>query len=138
MKLRIVLSSVLILLLSLPVLAADDSMNAIKSRMKSRYPTLSTMKKNGMVGETHLGYVEATNGKYASDPKIKEVVKAENADRKSLYEIIGERMKAKPEAVGTQNALRIFDKAADNDWFKLADGKWKQKKKVEPKKTEKK
>ena len=67
---------------------------------------------------------------------MKKLADEENADRKQLYTIIAGDTKTTAEAVGKQNALRIFEKAESSEYFKGEDGKWKQKKdlKVEDKK----
>jgi len=116
------------LLFCIPVLAAqrDD----IKASMKERYPLLTKMKEAGKIGETHLGFVEATSPENAKDAKVQEVVNGENGDRQHLYQIIAKDTDTTPELVGKNNALRIFKKAGEDELFKGADGKWRAKKDV--------
>jgi uncharacterized protein YdbL (DUF1318 family) len=104
--------------------------------MKDRYPALTKAKAEGQIGETAEGLVEIVSEKDAKNQIIKKLADDENADRKQLYAIIAGDTKTTAETVGKQNALRIFEKAESGEYFKGADGKWKQKKdlKVEEKK----
>jgi hypothetical protein len=66
------------------------------------------------------------------------LVAAENKDRKQLYEILAKELKVTAEEVGKQNGLRILDKADDDHWLKLADGRWVQRKSIKRQEGEKK
>lgn len=113
--------------------AAQDAKDQIRERMRSRYPALVKAKTAGAIGETALGFVEIVSPKDAADETLKKLAEAENADRKQLYEIIAADTKTTAEAVGKHNALRLFEKAAENELFKGEDGKWRAKKDLKPK-----
>jgi uncharacterized protein YdbL (DUF1318 family) len=138
MKARISIAVLAVILLSSVSLFAQSSKDDIKKRMKERYPVITDLKEKGKIGETHLGYVEMIDAKNEKDEALQTIVSDENADRELLYKIIAEQTETKPDQVGKQNALRIFQKAEDDEYFKAADDVWRQKKdmKVEKKKTE--
>lgn len=104
-----------------------------QARMEERYSELKKLKKVGTVGETNLGYVEVVTEKYAKDKDIQKILAAENADREELYRIIANQSKTSVEVVAKNNALRIFEKANDEEYFEGKDGKWRQKKKMKKK-----
>jgi len=100
-----------------------------QARMEERYSELKKLKKVGNVGETNMGFVKAVTEKYAKDKNIQKILSAENADREKLYRIIANQSKTSVEVVAKNNALRIFEKANDQEYFEGKDGKWRQKKK---------
>ena len=117
---------------------AQDAKEQIRVRMKERYPALMKAKTEGKIGENIAGMVEIVAEKDAKNEVLKKLADEENAGRKALYAIIAADTKTTAEAVGKQNALRLFEKAEGGEYFKGEDGKWKQKKdlKVEEKKQE--
>jgi uncharacterized protein YdbL (DUF1318 family) len=140
MKIRISFAVLAIILLSSMSVMAETNKDDIKKRMKERFPILNDLKKLGKIGETHLGFVEAIDPKDQKDVGIQKLLSDENDDRKLLYKLIAQQTEAKPKMVGRQNAFRLFNKAKDDEYFKGADGKWRQKKdmKVEKQEEEKK
>jgi uncharacterized protein YdbL (DUF1318 family) len=115
----------------------------LKERMKQRAPLLDRLRVEQKVGETFEGLVEPVKASYGGekadprDPKsqtISEVVDAENRDRRALFEIIAKETNVAPAEVGKQNGIRNLERASAQQWFKLQDGKWVQKKDVRPEK----
>ena len=113
----------------------------LKERMKQRHPQLEKVRDGGKVGETAAGLVEAVKPASAAektdaaDPKsmtIGELVEAENKDRKALFELLAQDLKLTPAEVGKQNGIRSLEKATDEHWLKLEDGRWVQKKSLRP------
>jgi uncharacterized protein YdbL (DUF1318 family) len=129
-------TAMLALFVNLNAALPQDAKEQIRGRMKERYPALLKAKTEGKIGETVAGLVEIISEKDAKIETLKKLADDENADRKQLYAIIAGDTKTTPEAVGKQNALRLFEKAEGGEFFKGEDGKWKQKKdlKVEEKK----
>ena len=140
MKIRVIFVSlmlcIMVIFVGTPAAMAEDSKDEIKIRMKKRYPEVKKLKEEKKVGETCLVFVEALNEKYAKDKEVKKIVSAENADRKKLYPIIAKATKTTSEIVGKNNAIRIFNKAGDEEYFKTEEGKWRQKKDMKKKKKE--
>ena len=105
--------------------ARADEMSDLKARFKTRYAKLESLIRNGTVGETHLGTVEAVKGR-ALDATAANVVAEENADRGKLYAIIARQQKTTPAVVAARNARREFASAKSGEWLKTKDG-WKKK-----------
>jgi hypothetical protein len=99
--------------------------DAIKQSMKARYARLMKLKREGIVGETTTGMVEAVEND--AGETVKELVAAENADRRRLYELIAGQTGTTTREVAGNNALRLFKKASPTVKFKTAEGAWKSK-----------
>ena len=136
MKLRILMAAILLLILGSFAAQAQEPLEGLRARMKERYALLQELKAKGRIGETREGWIEAVNEENANDEALKKIIGDENADREKLYQIMAQRTETTPKAVGEQNALRIFQKAGPDEFFKGADGKWRAKKLVEVKKPE--
>ena len=121
----LMLAGALLALLVLPgsVLAQETKMDKLRDRFKQRYPQVQELKKAGVVGETSDGYLDWVKKK---DAKAAEVVDAENADRKELYEAIAKRENTTADVVAQRAAKRNFEKAGDGEFIKQ-DGEWKKK-----------
>ncbi|MBZ0167384.1 MAG: YdbL family protein, partial [Candidatus Omnitrophica bacterium] len=59
---------------------------ALENR-RERYDRLMELKKKGVVGENNKGYVSVLK----HDPQVAELVKAENKDRKVIYQTIADQ-----------------------------------------------
>jgi len=105
--------------------APADELDDLKERFRERAGELLTLKNDGKVGETYLGYVEAVKDTNLS-PAAQKIVDAENKDRKRLYQIIAEQQKTTAERVAERNALRNFSQARKGHWLKTKDG-WMRK-----------
>jgi len=119
----------------------NDPRAELKERMKLRHADLDRLRDGEKVGETWAGLVEVVKDSYAQekvDPAdkksltIAELLAAENKDRKALFELLATEQKLTSEAVGKQNGIRTLEKAADNHWLKLEDGRWVHKKSIKP------
>lgn len=107
----------------LPALHAQD----IRTRMKQRIPQIIRLKKAGTVGENEKGYLELVPGAKASDPaKAAELVKAENADRTTVYTFIAKKENVAVETVGTMRAAKLAKLAKPGEYIRK-DGKWVKK-----------
>lgn len=103
------------LILSAP-LQADD----IQARMKARVPQIVALKAKGIVGENHKGFLEFVgNSREGAD-----ILKAENADRKTVYAALAKKTGATPSQVGARAALKWKKNLGKGEYFKNADGKW--------------
>jgi uncharacterized protein YdbL (DUF1318 family) len=125
----------------------QDPRIELKERMKQRYPELERLRDAEKAGETYFGLIEVVNASQAkekvdpADPKsttIAALLEAENKDRMALFELLAADLKLTAGEIGKQNGVRRLEKAKDNHWFKLDDGRWVQKKAIRPekKKTE--
>jgi hypothetical protein len=130
----IVLYCVVTLFSMVTIIAAQDTKDEIKLRMKNRFAQISELKHSGKIGETPRGFAEAVNKEFALDEKISKLITAENNDRNLLYALIAKESQTSVEEVGMANAKRYFQKASDSDYFKTQAGDWKQKKDMIPQK----
>lgn len=100
------------------ILQAKD----IKQRMLERLPAIKQLQAKGVVGETAGGYLAFRNAKEQEN-----IVAAENADRKAIYEAIGAKQGTTAELVGQRRAVQIAEKAKSGTWLRDAKGQWRQK-----------
>ena len=98
---------------------ADD----IKARMKSRLPSISQFKSDGIVGEDNKGYLAFVTSKVKYD----DVVRAENTDRKKVYSAIAKQQGTSVELVGERRAKQIADRAKSGEWLQRESGEWYKK-----------
>ncbi len=95
----------------------------IKARMKSRLPVIMDLKARGVVGENNQGFLQMLKGQ----TEKKDVVQAENNDRRAIYGHIAKKTSADPQVVGQRRAIQIAEKASPGEWLQDASGKWYQK-----------
>lgn len=108
--------------------AAADEKDELKQRFQERYPKLQELKRQGKVGETFLGYIDAVKPEFAREDEVKRIIGAENNDRRRLYEIIAKEQDTTADHVGRRNAQRNFSRAGSNEWLRTEDNRWVQKK----------
>ena len=77
----------------------------IRARMKQRIPQIMELKKSGVIGEDSKGYLAFVNGK--GNPQADAVVKAENADRKTVYAYIARKENVSVDVVASQRAAKL-------------------------------
>ena len=124
MKRITIVAMLLIFILGMMITHVNASSKAIKQRMIKRLPEIKALKDQGIVGENNKGYLE-----FVGPQKTKaNVVKAENNDRKQVYQAIAKQQGTTVELVGKHRAVQIANKARPKDWLQDADGKWYQKK----------
>ena len=124
MKPRYLFFLALLVLIPTTVLAADNSMDALKARFKERLPEIQKLKRQGTIGETAEGYVAFVKQK---QPDAEPVVTAENNDRTELYKQLAAKLNTTPEKVAERNAVRNFDRAKSGEWIRPTSGKWEKK-----------
>ncbi|KAF0094012.1 MAG: hypothetical protein E1N59_2270 [Puniceicoccaceae bacterium 5H] len=94
------------------------------ARIKDRLPQVDALKAQGLVGENNRGYLEP-RGNLNGDQK--QLVEAENADRRQLYAIVAQRTGQSVTEVGQQRAIRLAELSRSGVWLQDADGKWYRK-----------
>ncbi len=118
--------SVLIFASCLSAVQGADA-KTLKKNMKERLTKIADLKKRGIVGEDNKGYlapVEQTLNE--ADAAL---VKAENADRKTIYTAIGKQQGASAEDVGKRRAIRLSKLAFPGTYVMDENGKWVKKEK---------
>ena len=98
---------------------ADD----IKERMRQRLPAINALKDQGVIGEDSQGYQQFRG----SDQSQKDLLAAENQDRRAVYQAIANKEGAQPGLVGQRRAQQIEEIGKAGHWFQKPDGTWQQK-----------
>ena len=117
-------------LIALVTFAASHAMAApsesdLKKKFEERYPAIRALKQAGTVGETSEGYLDFVTSKDKNEDAA-DLVKEENADRRTLYALIAEKEKVDADLVAKRAAKRNFERARDGEYLKEG-GKWKKK-----------
>ena len=118
---------------------AQDEMRELKQRFEGRYRKVVKAKAEGTIGETFDGYLAPLAEAFLEDDAdLDDLVEEENRDRKKLYELLARDVKDEideqaretvtPEIVAERNAKRNFRNAKDNEFLRMEDGVWIQKK----------
>ncbi len=110
----------LFLIVLLATVAGAANMQAIKARMLERKPAIEALKKSGSVGEGADGYLHVRQAAGSAAA----VVKAENTDRRTVYQSIAKQQKTAVETVAQRRGIKLFGMAAPGHWLKKKDGTW--------------
>jgi uncharacterized protein YdbL (DUF1318 family) len=105
------------------VVRAEDR-KGIVARIESRLSSVIALKNQKLIGENNRGYLEA---RAALNGAQQGVVSDENADRRSLYELIAREQKVDIEQVGRGRAQKIAATEHRGHWLQGNDGAWYQK-----------
>lgn len=95
----------------------------IKARMRARLPVIVSLKAGGIVGENNQGYLTVLN--QSTDKK--DLVAAENQDRRKIYAAIAKKQGTTPELVGQRRAMQIAKKADPGTMIQDTKGNWRKK-----------
>ena len=123
-KIFITMITVLLSFILIGGASAFAGSDKIKARMKERLPVITAFKAEGVIGENNKGYLEVIGGKKAK----KDVINAENSDRKQVYTAIAKQQGTSVDLVGKRRAKQIAKKAKPGQWIQDQSGKWYQKK----------
>jgi len=105
------------------ILASGSLAGALKEKMKARQPKIIALKAKGLIGENNLGYLE-----YISEKKPrKELIKADNQDRQTVYNAIAKQQNTTTENVGRRRAAQIAERAPVGTWLQNTQGEWYRK-----------
>ena len=107
--------------------AAGDDEATLKKRFEQRYPKLVELKKQGKIGETAEGLVDAVKPEYLKDADTKKLVADENSDRKQLFGLLAQKASTTPEVVAKRAAQRNFEKAKAGEYLRDKDKVWYKK-----------
>jgi uncharacterized protein len=113
------------LFIALPALSAQErTPESIRKRMEVNLPKIDALKKSGKVGENYKGYLEA---RAPLDAAEKALVKAENSDRKSVYELLAQRAKTTLEQIERTRAELIRKRSVPGVWLQDESKEWYRK-----------
>ncbi len=95
----------------------------IKERMKQRLPAIAALKTQGIIGENNQGYL----GFVTKTIKMKDVITAENQDRKKVYTYFAKQQKTTLAVVEKIQAQRKAEKTDTGKFYQKPDGVWVKK-----------
>lgn len=102
--------------------SADE--DAIKQRIIERVDQIDALKLAGKVGENNVGLLEQ---RAMLAPAETQLMNAENADRRALYTLVGQRLGLTATVVGQGRAAELRRRSAPGVWLQAADGTWSRK-----------
>lgn len=111
-------------LLGLTAAVAQEDQAAITGRIKARIAQVDELKLAQLTGENNQGFLEQ---RAQLSPEQTQLMNAENADRRALYNIIATRNGVTVGVVGAQRAEQIRNNSAAGIWLQAADGSWYKK-----------
>ncbi len=123
MKNKIFTTAVSLIIISCLFINVSAFAESIKARMKARLPAILELKEKGVVGEDKNGFLQFVGDK----KEKKDLIAAENADRKKVYAHIAKQQGTTVQLVGERRALKIANKAKPGTWLQDQSGKWYQK-----------
>jgi uncharacterized protein YdbL (DUF1318 family) len=101
---------------------AEDQ--ALKARFLQRKPVIERMKNQEKVGENNVGKLVPRAQLNKNENGI---VRAENADRETVYQEIARKFNISLLKVGQRRALKIAELARPGHWLQHPDGHWYRK-----------
>ncbi len=120
-KARILVGLIIIIMISFAGLAWGQD---LKARMRARLPVINDLKARSVVGEDNQGYLVMLKGQ----TEKKDMVAAENQDRRKVYRAIARQQGTTDDLVGKRRAIQIAKKARPGRWLQNPKGQWYQKK----------
>ena len=88
---------------------------------------VAELKRQGKIGETWQGWVEAVTDEARNDPRVEAVIRVENLARTYGYQKQAQKNKTSPEQQAQRAGRANMDRAAPGEFIKDRDGKWKKK-----------
>ncbi|MBC2606151.1 DUF1318 domain-containing protein [Pelagicoccus albus] len=104
--------------------AQNQDEEAIKQRLIERVAQVDALKLEGKVGENNKGLLEQ---RAMLKPAETQLMNSENADRRALYTIVGQKLGLTATLVGQGRAEDLRAKSASGVWVQAPDGTWSQK-----------
>jgi uncharacterized protein YdbL (DUF1318 family) len=115
-----------LLLAFVPQFAAAQSADedAAKRRIIERLEQIDAIKLAGKVGENNVGLLEQ---RAMLKPNETQLMNAENADRRTIYTLVGQRLGLTATVGGQGRAEELRKRSASGVWVQAPDGTWSRK-----------
>jgi uncharacterized protein YdbL (DUF1318 family) len=94
--------------------------------MKERLPQVAPFKTQKVIGEDCAGFLALVKPDAAA--AARQLVAAENADRKAVYAALAAKAGSDPVRVGQQRAKELAERSAPGLMLQREDGTWYEKK----------
>lgn len=109
---------------ALHAVAQEESLDVIQDRMADRVEAIETLKSYKVLGISYDGFLQPLK---AMTPEQRDLVLAENEDRKMVYEAIAKEVGSTAKKVGQRRAQQLYKKAEPGTWLQDSKGEWYQK-----------
>ena len=106
-------------------LTAED-LAVVQARMKERLPQVAQQKAQKVIGEDRAGFLALVKADAAAPAR--QLVDAENADRKVVYAALAAKAGTDATRVGQQRAKELAERSAAGMMLQREDGTWYEKK----------
>lgn len=126
-KILIFICVLFFMLFALHTAQAQDKQKLTQS-MQERYSKLLQAKDQGLVGEAWNGLVSVVQDNVPQD--IRDMVEAENKDRRALFQIIAKETGTSVQEVARQNRIRMYRLAKDEHFLQDQNRSWVRKKEL--------
>ena len=124
-KMIFIFSMMIVGSLCIVVWAQAREKQDVVNSMQNRYPELVQAKNQGHVGEAWNGLVGIVHDNVPGN--VREMVNAENNDRRDLFQIIAAETGTSVQEVALQNRIRMYRLADDNHFVQDPDRNWVRK-----------
>jgi len=124
LRIPLIFSLFALLFSAAPLSAQNADEDAIKQRILQRVDAIDALKLSGSVGENKNGLLEQ---RAMLKPDQTKLMNEENADRRSLYTIVAQKLGLTTAVVGQGRAADIRKKSAKGVWLQADDGNWYRK-----------
>ena len=104
----------------------------VRARMQANLPAIDKLKQAGKIGENRRAYLEARGELTEAEKRL---IKTENDDRKTVYQILAERAQATVESVEATRAAQIRERSASGLWLQDPESSWYRKPTVRPERS---
>lgn len=101
-----------------------DTQADVKARIQARLSAVDQLKAAGVVGENNKGFLEQRGTLNAQQSQL---MRDENADRRSLYDMIATELGYASSVIGEQRAAQIRKNSVAGIWLQSPTGNWYQK-----------
>ena len=123
MNIRRILKLYVLIIITLMISFQFAFAGDIKQRMKKRLPAIAALKTKGIIGENNRGYLGFVTKVRAK----KDVITAENKDRKKVYTYFAKQQETTLDFVEKIQSKRKADRVHPGEFFQKPDGTWVKK-----------
>jgi len=103
---------------------ADPNSSDVRERRRARRERIQAWKSAKLIGESNAGLLEARTADGKLSDAVQQVVDAENADRKLVFEKIAEKENIPVEAVARRMSGRMNEHTSAGTWVQDTQGNW--------------
>lgn len=103
---------------------ADPNSSDVRERRRARRESILAWKSAKLIGESNAGLLEVRTEDGKLSDAVRQVVDAENADRKLVFEKVAKKESIPVEAVARRMAGRMSENTPAGTWVQDGQGNW--------------